>query len=321
MYQLSHTVEPKKPLTDVDLELGGDLRRLDDVLGAELDHLLLVGGARPLVERRVAERQHHLREEVVRERGDLDAVAREHRLDVLGVLRIDRRAVGVEVVRAAPGRELEGLVAEVGGVLRDLLQRLVVEENREQSHLHGALTSRIVVVSVIPAPPRYSSASSAGPIGRGLVAMLRLCHRVLDQLRDVHLRRVEPPGAQRRRQVAVAAGARARPRRRARRPRPSREPGDVLAERLGDLAELRLAGRAQMRSSPGGRKIALATPCGHAVARGHGRRGGVHDRVRVHVERDARHAARERDLRDGGRLALVHGAGAGSGRSSGSRGC
>ena len=106
-----------------------------------------------------------------------------------------------------------------------------------------------------------------------------------------------PQRAQRRRQVAVAAERAHRldpaPRRlgRARARATSSPSASAISPSFASQP-------GRMRSSPGGRKIALATPCGHAVVRGHGRRGGVHDRVRVHVERDARHAARERDLRD-----------------------
>ena len=102
-----------------------------------LDHLDLVRRAGPLVERGVGEGQHHLRREVVREGRDDDPVPLEHLLDVARVARVLLRAVGVEVVRAAPGRQLEGLVAEPGGVRRDLLQRLVVEDDRQQPDLHA----------------------------------------------------------------------------------------------------------------------------------------------------------------------------------------
>ena len=230
------------------------------------------------------------------------------------------RAIGVEVVRAAPGCELERLVAEIGGVLRDLLKRFVVEENREQSHLHGARPSRDRGgLRGHPCAASYSSASSGGPIGRGLVAMLRLCMASSISCGMSIGRGIEAPGAQRRRQLAVEAERAHRLHPAPRRVAP-REAADVLAERFGDLAELLLAGRPD-EVEPGRQEDRVGDAVRHAVVRGHGRRGGVHDRVRVHVERDARHAARERDLGDRVRIALVHGLAQVLRRSCGSRGC
>ena len=136
MYQLSHTVEPKKPTTVSISSSLATLSRLEDVLGPELDHLLLVRGAGPLVQARVAERQHHLRGEVVGKGRDLQPLVGEHLLDALRVVDVLGCAIGVEVVRAAPGRELDHLVAESGRVVRHLLQRLVVEQNGEEPDLH-----------------------------------------------------------------------------------------------------------------------------------------------------------------------------------------
>src|SRR5713226_348175 len=121
----------------LDLELARDARGLEDVLGAELDHLLLVGGARPLVEARVAEREHHLREEVVRERRDLEPLVGEHLLDPLRVGDVLRGLVRVEVIRAAPRSQLDHLVAEAGRVVGHLFERLVVEQHCEQPDLHA----------------------------------------------------------------------------------------------------------------------------------------------------------------------------------------
>src|SRR5207248_8118995 len=126
---------------------------------AELDHLLLVRGAGPLVEAGVGEGEHHLREEVVREARDLEALVGEHLLDPLRVGGVLRRAVGVEVVRTAPGRELDHLVAEPGRVVRHLLEWLVVEEHREQPDLHApaSLSRRGSKTYLIALPARRSA--------------------------------------------------------------------------------------------------------------------------------------------------------------------
>ena len=152
-------------------------------------------------------------------------------------------------------------------------------------------------VILIRPPTRYSSAEVVPGhrprVGRDVAAL----HGVLDERRDVQLGRDRAP----RREASGAARRSASSSRTASTPRSAASAGESPSTSSPSAAatsrELLLAGRAK-EVEAGGHEDRVGDAVRNAVVRGDRRRGGVHDRVRVHVERDARHAcSRARPVR------------------------